>query len=127
MCPSASPHVRRCRSGSRAACFDPRRSRVLRCVVLARGRGRGTRRVVKRRETTARNDVGVWGMRTAALLIAIAGLALSLPAAPGTAAPQATAKIGAVVPLTGRYGGNGAQIKAGYEIAVEDINSRGGV
>lgn len=66
-------------------------------------------------------------MRTVALMIAIASLVLSLPAAGGAGAPPATAKIGAVVPLTGRYAGNGAQIKAGYEIAVEDINSRGGV
>ena len=66
-------------------------------------------------------------MRTAVLAITIALLVVGLPAAPGGAAPPGAAKIGAVVPLTGRYGGNGAQIKAGYEFAVEDINSRGGV
>jgi branched-chain amino acid transport system substrate-binding protein len=38
-----------------------------------------------------------------------------------------TVKIGAVVPLTGRYGAGGAQIRAGYEIAVEHINAAGGV
>ncbi|MBI2491523.1 MAG: hypothetical protein HYV94_05420 [Candidatus Rokubacteria bacterium] len=27
-------------------------------------------------------------------------------------------KVGAVVPLTGRYGPGGAQVRAGYEIAV---------
>jgi branched-chain amino acid transport system substrate-binding protein len=36
-------------------------------------------------------------------------------------------KIGAVVPLTGRYAAGGAQNKAGYEIAVEHINGAGGV
>ena len=36
-------------------------------------------------------------------------------------------KIGAVVPLTGRYGAGGAQVRAGYEIAVEQINGAGGV
>jgi len=36
-------------------------------------------------------------------------------------------KVGAVIPLTGRYGGGGAQVRAGYEIAVEHINSSGGV
>ena len=36
-------------------------------------------------------------------------------------------KVGAVVPLTGRYGPGGAQIRAGYEIAVEQINAAGGV
>jgi branched-chain amino acid transport system substrate-binding protein len=36
-------------------------------------------------------------------------------------------KVGAVVPLTGRYGGGGAQVRAGYELAVEHINASGGV
>jgi branched-chain amino acid transport system substrate-binding protein len=36
-------------------------------------------------------------------------------------------KLGAVVPLTGRYGGGGAQVRAGYEIAVEHLNASGGV
>ncbi len=43
-----------------------------------------------------------------------------------TAAP-ATIKIGAVVPLTGRYAAGGAQVKTGYEFAEEDINKAGGV
>src|SRR5213593_2966397 len=38
-----------------------------------------------------------------------------------------TIKIGAVVPLTGRYAAGGAQNKAGYEIAVQQVNSAGGV
>ncbi|MBI2150765.1 MAG: amino acid ABC transporter substrate-binding protein, partial [Acidobacteria bacterium] len=38
-----------------------------------------------------------------------------------------TVKVGAVVPLTGRYAAGGAQNKAGYEIAVEHINAAGGV
>src|SRR6266545_3362827 len=36
-------------------------------------------------------------------------------------------RIGAVVPLTGRYAAGGAQIRGGYEIAVDDINAGGGV
>jgi branched-chain amino acid transport system substrate-binding protein len=36
-------------------------------------------------------------------------------------------KIGAVVPLTGRYAALGSQVRPGYEIAVEDINAAGGV
>jgi branched-chain amino acid transport system substrate-binding protein len=36
-------------------------------------------------------------------------------------------KVGAVVPLTGRYGAGGAQVRAGYEIAVEQLNAGGGV
>ena len=36
-------------------------------------------------------------------------------------------KIGAVVPLTGRYAALGSQVRPGYEIAVEDVNAAGGV
>jgi branched-chain amino acid transport system substrate-binding protein len=45
---------------------------------------------------------------------------------PAPALAQAV-KFGAVVPLTGRYGAGGAQVRAGYEIAVEHINATGGV
>jgi branched-chain amino acid transport system substrate-binding protein len=38
-----------------------------------------------------------------------------------------TVKIGAVVPLTGRYAALGGQVKTGYEIAVQHINAAGGV
>lgn len=38
-----------------------------------------------------------------------------------------TIKIGAVVPLTGRYAGGGAQVERGYQFGVEDINADGGV
>ena len=57
--------------------------------------------------------------RLALLLLAL--LALPLPAW-----AQAV-KVGAVVPVTGRYGAGGAQVRAGYEIAVEQINAAGGV
>ena len=36
-------------------------------------------------------------------------------------------KIGAVVPLTGRYAAGGEQVKNGYELAVDAINKAGGV
>jgi len=39
----------------------------------------------------------------------------------------ATIKIGAVIPLTGRYAAGGSQIQQGYELAVNDINAAGGV
>ena len=55
------------------------------------------------------------------VLALLALLALPLPVC-----AQAV-KIGAVVPLTGRYGPGGAQVRAGYEIAVEQINAAGGV
>ena len=38
-----------------------------------------------------------------------------------------TIKVGAVVPLTGRYAALGGQVKTGYEIAVRHINAAGGV
>jgi branched-chain amino acid transport system substrate-binding protein len=39
----------------------------------------------------------------------------------------ASIKVGAVIPLTGRYAAGGGQIKNGYELAVEEINAAGGV
>jgi branched-chain amino acid transport system substrate-binding protein len=36
-------------------------------------------------------------------------------------------EIGAVIPLTGAFGGGGVQVKNGYEFAVEAINAAGGV
>jgi branched-chain amino acid transport system substrate-binding protein len=45
---------------------------------------------------------------------------------PAPAAAQAI-KVGAVVPLTGRYAAGGAQVRAGYEIALEHLNGAGGV
>ena len=38
-----------------------------------------------------------------------------------------TIKVGAVVPLTGRYAALGGQVKTGYELAVKHINAAGGV
>lgn len=66
-------------------------------------------------------------MRTAALLIAATWLTVSLPAAPGVGAPMAAVKLGSIMPLTGRYASLGSQIKAGYDLALDDINGRGGV
>ncbi len=54
------------------------------------------------------------------------GLAVALTAFPALVTAQ-TIKVGAVVPLTGRYAGGGAQVRAGYEIAVEHVNAAGGV
>jgi len=66
-------------------------------------------------------------MRRLAVLVLTVGLTIMLLAPGGAGAPAATIKLGAVIPLTGRFAGGGAQVKAGYEIAVEDINGRGGV
>ncbi len=66
-------------------------------------------------------------MRIVVMVIAISCLVLSLPVPQSAGAPPAAVKIGSVIPLTGRYASLGAQIKAGYELAIEDVNSRGGV
>ncbi len=62
------------------------------------------------------------GLRSVVVLL----LAVGLGAWPALTAAQ-TVKVGAVVPLTGRYAAGGAQVRAGYEIAVEDVNRTGGV
>ena len=51
-------------------------------------------------------------------------------AATETRAAEAAPKsilVGAVVPLTGAFAGGGAQVQAGYQMAVDDINAKGGV
>lgn len=48
------------------------------------------------------------------------------PTQPAAELP-ATIKVGAVIPITGRYAAGGGQVKNGYELAVEDINAAGGV
>jgi branched-chain amino acid transport system substrate-binding protein len=63
---------------------------------------------------------------TATRWFALLTVLLVLAAWPLVVAADAV-KVGAVVPLTGRYGAGGAQIRAGYEIAVEHINAAGGV
>src|SRR5712692_10292326 len=66
-------------------------------------------------------------MRFSTITRAVALALLTLVAGwPALAAAQAV-KVGAVVPLTGRYGAGGAQVRAGYEIAIEQINAAGGV
>jgi branched-chain amino acid transport system substrate-binding protein len=65
-------------------------------------------------------------MRKVLVGLAIVGLAAGVPAGPTLGAPGGV-KIGSVIPLTGRYAGGGAQVRAGYEIAVDDINRAGGI
>ena len=66
-------------------------------------------------------------MRSVALMIAVGSLILGMPVTQSAGAPAAAVRLGAVVPLTGRYANGGAQVRAGYEFAVEDTNARGGV
>jgi branched-chain amino acid transport system substrate-binding protein len=53
-------------------------------------------------------------------------IALALFGIPFNSSAQ-TVKVGAVVPLTGRYAALGGQVKTGYEIGVQHINAAGGV
>jgi branched-chain amino acid transport system substrate-binding protein len=62
----------------------------------------------------------------AAVCLVVGGAGLGVVWAPPAGAGESI-KVGAVVPLTGRYGGLGAQVKPGYEIAVETINRAGAV
>jgi branched-chain amino acid transport system substrate-binding protein len=59
------------------------------------------------------------------ILISIA-MALALSGVPFDGIAQSI-KVGAVVPLTGRFAALGGQVKTGYEIAVQHINAAGGV
>ena len=52
---------------------------------------------------------------------------LQAPTAKPAGSPTATIKVGAVVPITGRYASGGEQIRNGYELALDDINAAGGV
>ncbi|MEZ4619584.1 MAG: amino acid ABC transporter substrate-binding protein [Caldilineaceae bacterium] len=63
------------------------------------------------------------------LVLTLAACVAPAPAAApaGEAALPESIKIGAVIPLTGRFGAGGAQVKNGYELAVETINAAGGV
>ncbi|MDQ7829978.1 MAG: amino acid ABC transporter substrate-binding protein [Armatimonadota bacterium] len=66
-------------------------------------------------------------MTRVVVLLLVAVVTLGLWPAGGAAAPAGAVRLGAVIPLTGRFASGGAQVRAGYEIAVEDINRRGGV
>lgn len=59
------------------------------------------------------------------LLVVVILLSLSITTAQDNG-PE-TIKIGATIPLTGRYAGGGAQVERGYTMAVEAVNEMGGV
>ena len=63
------------------------------------------------------------------LVLTVLSMVITACAASATSAPQSPAsiKIGAVIPLTGRYAAGGEQVKNGYELAVDAINKAGGV
>ena len=61
------------------------------------------------------------------VLVALAAILVAGWLAWPVAAAAQTIKVGSVIPLTGRYAAGGAQVRAGYEIAVDDVNRAGGV
>ncbi len=67
------------------------------------------------------------GIRRSSVVIVVAALMFGVLPQGSMGGPAETVRLGAVIPLTGRFAGGGAQVKAGYEIAVEDLNARGGV
>jgi branched-chain amino acid transport system substrate-binding protein len=78
-----------------------------------------------------------WAGAIGAFAMLLAACGASAPATPAantsasesssTGAAGVAIKIGAVVPLTGRYAGGATLVKNGYELAVEDINKAGGI
>ena len=54
-------------------------------------------------------------------------LGMTLGALTGTALAQETIKIGALVPLTGVTASDGGWLVKGHELAIEEINARGGI
>ena len=62
-------------------------------------------------------------------IVSVVGIFLVVGLVFGALAKEApkTIKIGSSCPLTGPFGSGGAMCKAGYEIAVEDMNQKGGV
>jgi branched-chain amino acid transport system substrate-binding protein len=62
-----------------------------------------------------------------ALLLAACGGETPDAASPDRPARVETIKVGAAIPLTGRFGAGGVQVQRGYELAVEAINEAGGV
>lgn len=66
-------------------------------------------------------------MRRVTVVFLVMVLAMLAVAQGSIGAPAGAIKLGAVIPLTGRFAGGGAQVKNGYELALEDINARGGV
>ncbi|MEA2931073.1 MAG: branched-chain amino acid transport system substrate-binding protein, partial [Hyphomicrobiales bacterium] len=67
--------------------------------------------------------------KTCAAILAVAGATLALPPADAPAANLAgrSVKIGCLAPVTGKGAEWGIAGKASMEIAVEEINAKGGV
>jgi branched-chain amino acid transport system substrate-binding protein len=82
-------------------------------------------RLLQRQVSRRRAIAGGGAISVGALLAACGGGSDDKPSGGGEGPSEV--RVGAVVPLTGRYAAGGAQIKNGYEIAVDDINSAGGV
>jgi branched-chain amino acid transport system substrate-binding protein len=60
-------------------------------------------------------------------LLTLAAAVLALHVAPAAAQQKPPIKVGAILPMTGPLGAAGLMFRTGIDIAVEEINSRGGV
>jgi len=71
----------------------------------------------------------VSGLKCLLFVAGITLVALGLTVAPVMAAEPAPSaiKVGAVIALTGRMAAGGKDVKAGYDLAVKDINAAGGI
>ena len=61
------------------------------------------------------------------LALALAALPFVVPSARAASKAPETIKVGAVVPISGRFASGGHTLKLGYEIAVDFVNQAGGV
>ena len=66
------------------------------------------------------------GTRSATRVVVVLGPARRRPSTGGSSS-KGTIKVGAAVPVTGPYAGDGQQMYRGQQLAVEEINAAGGV
>ena len=66
-------------------------------------------------------------MKKSVLLLIVLLIAVSVSGVTVAQDTPTSISVGAVIPLTGRYAGGGAQVQRGYQLAVDDINAAGGV
>jgi branched-chain amino acid transport system substrate-binding protein len=91
---------------------------VFACVFAAACGGEEAATTTAGPTTTAAGPPTTGGATTTAASTETTGTTVALPA---------KIKVGAVIPITGKYSGLGEQVKNGYELAVADINAAGGV
>lgn len=71
--------------------------------------------------------LSVFSLYSSRGVVAQDATAAATPACASVTDSTTTVKIGASVPITGRYAAGGVQIQDGYQLGVDDINKAGGV